>query len=121
MGTYKAVATVPLPPPSRHINRLPFPRLFHPAPQSLSSTMAEPQPDIKAYPIAKRTSDKQYTQPFVNEEQYKKLYEQSLKDPLAFWDKVCTRASYFSLSLASPLRTPTVSVRWVDSLESSPI
>lgn len=43
---------------------------------------------VKTHPISKRNDGSTGHKPHSNEEEYKKLYERSIKDPLGFWDEV---------------------------------
>ncbi|BGP34062.1 acetyl-coenzyme A synthetase 2 [Rhodotorula toruloides] len=44
---------------------------------------------VKTHPISKRNDGSTGHKPHSNEEEYKKMYERSVKDPLGFWDESC--------------------------------
>jgi hypothetical protein len=43
---------------------------------------------VKTHPISKRNDGSTGHRPHSNEEEYKKMYERSIKDPIGFWDEV---------------------------------
>lgn len=47
---------------------------------------------IETHPIAHRTNGQsaEHKTPHANPEQYKQMYEESINDPNAFWDRVST-------------------------------
>jgi hypothetical protein len=52
-------------------------------------TMAKPVEEIKTYPIAERTGPDAKIKPWVDEKGYKDLYDESIRNPDQFWDRVC--------------------------------
>ncbi|BGO93616.1 hypothetical protein NBRC10512_001250 [Rhodotorula toruloides] len=50
---------------------------------------------VKTHPISKRNDGSTGHKPHSNEEEYKELYERSIKDPLGFWDEMAKEHLYW--------------------------